>query len=111
MGEAVNTAHVDSRWCADLHCSKCYSSDTWQKAEIERLRVDNAALRAALEAEADRVSVPVGWQFRYACGEDGYGPWQFTSDEHDASVYENNVSYETRRVYSLAAHERARDES
>lgn len=72
---------------------------------------DILALRAALEAETDRVSVPVGWQFRYVCGEDGYGPWQFTSDEHDASVYENNVSYETRRVYSLAAHERSRDGS
>lgn len=29
--------HIPGIWCADLHCAKCYSSDTWQRAKIAEL--------------------------------------------------------------------------
>lgn len=30
--------HRSGVWCKDLHCSKCYSADTWQKSEVDSLR-------------------------------------------------------------------------
>jgi hypothetical protein len=57
------TQHADGRWCQDLHCSKCYSADTWQKAQ-----------RAQPQAE------PVAWQSQehgddqwYPIGEIAFG--------------------------------------
>ena len=52
-------AHADGRWCEDLHCSKCYSADTWQKKEQENasLRADNEALRAVLRDVLDDAAV------------------------------------------------------
>jgi hypothetical protein len=34
--------HVDGYWCANLHCSKCYSADTWRKYELEKNAIESA---------------------------------------------------------------------
>ena len=34
----MSDAHKDGIWCANLRCSRCYTADTWQKAELARLR-------------------------------------------------------------------------
>ena len=34
----MSETHKDGIWCANLRCSKCYTADIWQKAELAKLR-------------------------------------------------------------------------
>jgi hypothetical protein len=46
MERRLSEEHREWRWCADLHCGKCYSSDTWQNAEVTQLRAQLEQMRA-----------------------------------------------------------------
>lgn len=51
----MSETHVDGKWCTDLHCSKCYSADTWQKSELAAAKGLDGFLQVALDQKIAQI--------------------------------------------------------
>lgn len=61
-------SHESGKWCSDLHCSKCYGADTWQKSELPQLRAElqqALARNTDLSAEVERLKGEVATARRF----------------------------------------------